>query len=109
MGTYDTPIVWPTAKLYRDKRAPDAEYASVRDYIVEECLQYHRDLLIKYHNTYMLITYPELVEFMKERHQFHTKLFEEKTYPHKKYQLIDFRWGRWHMLNSPTNPVQQKS
>lgn len=108
MGTYDTPLIWPVAKLYMDKRNPETPYASVRDYIVFDCIKMKKDLLIKYNDSYMLVSYPELDRYMNGgKVQFHKMVFKEKAYPHRDYELIDFRWGGWKMITPPTNPIKK--
>jgi len=75
------PKVYKINKLYNG-------LASVRSYIVHQCIQQGRDLIIRYGNQEMYIPYRDL---SAKTFQIHHRVFLSR-YNGRPYQLIDFRW-----------------
>lgn len=66
-------------KLYRN-------HASIRDYIVKECITKNEPLMIHYKKETMTVS----VETLKEQFQFHQQNFRSKFKQGQSYQLVDF-------------------
>ncbi len=62
-------------------------FASVRDYIIKDCLKKETGIIIEYGNKYMTVPYEKL----KSALQLHRKKFESK-FSDRKYELIDFKF-----------------
>jgi len=61
--------------------------ASIRDYVVQKCIDENKEIQVHYKNFMMSLTIGDL----KNSFQFHKKKFESK-YSELKYQLIDFKF-----------------
>jgi len=64
-------------------------HASVRDYIIKECQEKQKDLLIKFKDQEMLVPCQDLQHYSA---RFYDKKIESKT-GGKDYQLIDIRFN----------------
>jgi hypothetical protein len=73
-------------KKYRAKKLWFG-YAYVRDYVVEECRQKKKDLLISYDKWQMLVPYNQLKDYY---FKLHNKTIQSK-FDHN-YKLIDFKF-----------------
>jgi len=65
-------------------------FASVRDYLVDDCITSQRDLLIKYNTDKMIVP----LEQVKQKFRLHHQSFESK-FNNKPYGLIDFLWRNY--------------
>lgn len=62
-------------------------HVSVRDYIIEKCVENKQGVAIIFNGRTMTIPY----EAMKNKFQFHQQKFQSK-FNDKKYELIDFKF-----------------
>lgn len=62
-------------------------YASVRDYIVEECIAKKESLLIKFNNEQMIVS----LETLERRFRFHSNDFQSQ-FGNTTYKLYDFKF-----------------
>ena len=63
-------------------------FASIRDYIVEDCIRRRQDLIILWQGHKMRVPWKELVKPVQ--YQIHRTPFRSKFDPSKKYELYDF-------------------
>ena len=72
----------------RIKKLFDGKIASIRDYIVRECVSKGLSLRIIYRNHFMDLSPEELMDksFQVTRNSFNSK------FKNQKYQLVDFYW-----------------
>ena len=61
--------------------------ASIRDYVVQKCIEKNQDIMIHYKDWQMLLS----VNNLKEASQFHQQDFESK-YCDRTYQLLDYKF-----------------
>ncbi len=63
-------------------------FASVRDYIIQDCIERNENLIIEYNNESMFIGQIELDNF----EQIHKRKFKSKFNEGQEYELYDFKF-----------------
>ena len=83
-----------STKLYTIKRLFQG-IASVRDYVIADCLRKGKKLKIVYDHESMILQPEQLLD---KRFQINKRTFRSKYYPYNNYTLYDYRWN-------PINPT----
>lgn len=95
---------WTTVKLHAPNWTPTIFYAGVRDYNVDECIIYKKDMLIRYRAKWMYVPWESVFLHMYTPRPslYPNKTWTEKEYPYRTYLLIDMPWKE-NSIYIPTN------